>query len=115
MPATLSGLAAGGACLAGTVTEEERRLSPPAPPRDWSQLLGAVDAVAWRAAVSPTPDVARAALVALLETWADQPFAGAGRGWWVGRAPAGVLDGLREGGLAVASGAVRSGGRSAGS
>ncbi|MFD5191651.1 hypothetical protein ACFWMU_26505 [Streptomyces sp. NPDC058357] len=110
LPATLSGLAADGACLAGAVTEEERRLSPPAPPRDWSQLLGAVDAAAWRAAVSPTPDAARTALVALLETWADQPFAGAGRRWWVGRAPAGVLDGLREGGLAVASGAMPSGG-----
>ncbi|MFJ7043155.1 hypothetical protein ACIQVC_07085 [Streptomyces sp. NPDC101112] len=111
LPATLSALAADGACLAGTLAEEVRRLSPPAPPRDWSQLMGAIDAVAWRAAVAPTPDPARAALVALLDTWADQPFARAGGGWWVGRASAEVLDGLRERGIAVASGTDRAGGR----
>ncbi|MFB7918366.1 hypothetical protein [Streptomyces sp. NPDC056061] len=110
LPATLSALAADGACLAGTIGEEVRRLSPPTPPRDWSQLVGAIDAAAWRAAVAPTPDAARAALMALLETWADQPFARAGRRWWVGRASAEVLDGLRGGGIAVASGAVRPGG-----
>ncbi|MCZ0982412.1 hypothetical protein O1L60_35550 [Streptomyces diastatochromogenes] len=54
LPATLTALAADGACLAGTIVEEVRRLSPPAPPHDWSQLLGAIDAVAWRAAVAPT-------------------------------------------------------------
>ncbi|SPF00152.1 hypothetical protein [Streptomyces sp. MA5143a] len=111
LPATLSALAADGACLAGTIPEEVRRLSPPAPPRDWSQLMGAIDAVAWRAAVAPTPDTARAALVALLDTWADQPFARAGGRWWVGRAPAEVLDGLRERGIAVASGTCRANGR----
>ncbi|MFE7216631.1 hypothetical protein ACFU93_43795 [Streptomyces sp. NPDC057611] len=111
LPATLSALAADGACLDGTITEEVRRLSPPAPPRDWSHLVGAIDAAAWRAAVAPTPDAARAALVALLDTWADQPFARAARRWWVGRAPADVLDGLREGGTAVASAAVRAGAR----
>lgn len=107
LPATLSALAADGACLAGTIAEEVRRLAPPAPPRDWSQLMGTIDAAAWRAAVAPTPDTARAALVALLDTWADQPFARPGRRWWVGRASADVLDGLREGGTTVASGAVR--------
>ncbi|MGW7333100.1 hypothetical protein ACWGIU_31805, partial [Streptomyces sp. NPDC054840] len=85
LPATLGALAADGACLAGTIVEEVRRLSPPAPPRDWSQLLGSIDAVAWRAAVAPTPDAERAALLALLDTWADQPFARAGSRWWVGR------------------------------
>ncbi|MGW3497372.1 hypothetical protein [Streptomyces sp. NPDC001020] len=110
LPATLSALVADGACLAGTIVEEVRRLSPPAPPRDWSQLMGAIDAAAWRAAVAPTPDAARAALVALLDTWADLPFARAGRRWWVGRTSAEVLDGLRDGGIAVASGAVRAGG-----
>ncbi|WP_405829007.1 hypothetical protein [Streptomyces sp. NBC_00105] len=110
LPATLGALAADGALLAGTIVEEVRRLSPPAPPHDWSQLLGTVDAAAWRAAVAPTPDADRAALLALLDTWADQPFARAGSRWWVGRADAGTLDGLRAGGTAVASAAVRPGG-----
>ncbi|WP_328940818.1 hypothetical protein OG259_03465 [Streptomyces sp. NBC_00250] len=113
-PATLSALAADGACLAGTIVEEVRRLSPPAAPHDWSQLLGAIDAVAWRAAVAPTPDTERAALRAFLETWADQPFARAGSRWWVGRASdAEDLDALREGGTAVASAAVWDGGKAA--
>ncbi|MBV6700368.1 hypothetical protein [Kitasatospora aureofaciens] len=107
LPATLGALAADGACLAGTIVEEVRRLSPPAPPHDWSQLLGAIDAAAWRAAAAPTPDAARSALLALLDTWADQPFARAGSRWWVGRASAETLDGLRADGIAVASAAVR--------
>ncbi|WP_405758919.1 hypothetical protein [Streptomyces sp. NBC_00073] len=110
LPATLSALVSDGACLAGTIVEEVRRLSPPAPPRDWSQLMGAIDAAAWRAAVAPTPEEARTALLALLDTWADQPFARAGGRWWVGRAPAEVLDGLRERGVAAASWPVRAGG-----
>ncbi|WP_438289774.1 hypothetical protein [Streptomyces sp. HUAS TT7] len=111
LPATLSALAADGACLAGTTPEEVRRLSPPAPPCDWSQLLGAIDAAAWRAAVAPTPDTERAALLALLDTWADQPFARAGSRWWVGRtSDAKDLTGLRTAGIAVASAAVRAGG-----
>ncbi|MFB6622915.1 hypothetical protein ACFCWD_29960 [Streptomyces sp. NPDC056374] len=104
--ATLSALAADGACLAGTIVEEVRRLSPPALPHDWSQLLGAIDAVAWRTAVAPTPDPERAALRALLETWAEQPFAREGGRWWVGRTTgAGPLEALREGGTVVASAA----------
>ncbi|MFB7374146.1 hypothetical protein ACFC0D_30340 [Streptomyces sp. NPDC056222] len=111
LPATLGALAADGSCLAGTIVEEVRRLSPPAAPHDWSQLLGSIDAVAWRAAVAPTPEVARAALLALLDTWADQPFARAGSRWWVGRtSESGALDGLREAGVPVASAAVRDGG-----
>ncbi|MFD5412128.1 hypothetical protein [Streptomyces nojiriensis] len=111
LPATLSALASDGACLAGAIGEEVRRLSPPAPPHDWSQLLGSIDAVAWRAAVAPTPDADRAALLALLDTWADQPFARAGSRWWVGRAAGSAdLDGLRAGGTPVASAAVRAGG-----
>ncbi|MFF4421101.1 hypothetical protein ACFY04_09985 [Streptomyces sp. NPDC001549] len=111
LPATLDALAADGACLAGTIAEEVRRLSPPAPPRDWSQLLGSIDAVAWRAAVAPTPEADRAALLALLDTWADQPFARAGSRWWVGRtSDSAALDGLRAGGTAVASAALRAGG-----
>ncbi|WP_406065015.1 hypothetical protein OG462_37975 [Streptomyces sp. NBC_01077] len=111
-PATLSALAADGACLTGTIEEEVRRLSPPAAPHDWSQLLGAIDAVAWRAAVAPTPDTERSALRALLDTWADQPFARAGSRWWVGRtSDTGTLDGLREGGTAVASAGLWDGGK----
>ncbi|MEJ8640507.1 hypothetical protein WKI68_01810 [Streptomyces sp. MS1.HAVA.3] len=111
LPATLSALAADGACLAGTIVEEVRRLSPPASPHDWSQLLGSIDAAAWRAAVAPTPVGERAALLALLDTWADQPFARAGSRWWVGgTAGSGALDGLRAGGTAVASAAVRAAG-----
>ncbi|MFD9035372.1 hypothetical protein ACFVZW_30175 [Streptomyces sp. NPDC059567] len=108
LPATLSALAADGACLAGTIVEEVRRLSPSAVPHDWSHLLGTIDAAAWRAAVAPTPEGARAALLALLDTWADQPFARSDSRWWVGRtSDSGVLDGLREGGVPVASAAVR--------
>ncbi|MFI6144616.1 hypothetical protein [Streptomyces sp. NPDC051109] len=110
LPATLSALSADGAALAGAVVEEVRRLSPPGPPHDWSQLMGSIDAAAWRAAVEPTADAERAALLALLDTWADQPFARAGGRWWVGRASAEVVDGLRGGGIAVASWPVRAGG-----
>ncbi|MFF3618559.1 hypothetical protein [Streptomyces sp. NPDC002467] len=111
LPATLAALAADGAALAGTVPEEVRRVSPPAPPQDWSQLLGSIDSVAWRAAVAPTPDDERAALLALLDTWADQPFARAGSAWWVGRADgSAALDALRAGGTVVASAVVREGG-----
>ncbi|WP_234315142.1 hypothetical protein [Streptomyces globisporus] len=108
LPATLTALAADGACLAGTIAEEVRRLSPPAPPHDWSQLLGTIDAVAWRAAVAPTPDAERTALLALLDAWADQPFARAGSRWWVGSTSGpGLVDLMRAGGTAVASAGVR--------
>ncbi|MFJ8013344.1 hypothetical protein [Streptomyces sp. NPDC096339] len=111
LPATLAALAADGAALAGTIPEEVRRLSPPAPPHDWSQLLGSIDSAAWRAAVAPTPDAERAALLALLDTWADQPFARAGSTWWVGRTDgSAAVDALRADGRAVASAAVREGG-----
>ncbi|MGW8763396.1 hypothetical protein ACWGN5_12945 [Streptomyces sp. NPDC055815] len=110
-PATLTAVAADGACLDGAIVEEVRRLSPPAPPHDWSQLLGAIDAVAWRAAVAPTPDQDRAALLALLDTWAEQPFARAGSRWWAGRTSGpGLVDFMRAGGTAIASAGVRDGG-----
>ncbi|MFF0473760.1 hypothetical protein [Streptomyces sp. NPDC004284] len=111
LPATLTALAADGACLAGTLVEEVRRLSPPAPPHDWSQLLGAIDAAAWRAAVAPTPDADRAALLALLDTWAEQPFARAGSRWWAGRTSGpGFVDVMRADGTVIASAGVRDGG-----
>ncbi|MGC4929564.1 hypothetical protein [Streptomyces sp. DT117] len=111
LPATLSALAADSACLAGTIGEEVRRLSPPAPPHDWSQLVGTVDAVAWRAAVAPTPAPERAALLAFLDTWADGPFARKDSRWWVGVASgSAALDELRSDGRPVASAPVRDGG-----
>ncbi|MFF8376068.1 hypothetical protein ACF07V_08070 [Streptomyces sp. NPDC015661] len=111
LPATLTALAADGACLDGTIVEEVRRLSPPAPPHDWSQLLGTIDAVAWRAAVAPTPDAERAALLALLDTWAEQPFARAGSRWWAGRTSGpGIVGFMRAHGTVLASAGVRDGG-----
>ncbi|MEE1785783.1 hypothetical protein PUR71_23170 [Streptomyces sp. SP17BM10] len=107
LPATLGALAADGAHLAGAIGEDVRRLSPPAPPHEWPHLLGAIDAAAWRAATAPTPEAERTALLALLDTWADQPFARAGSRWWTGRADTATLARLRADGLAVASARVR--------
>ncbi|GAB2556830.1 hypothetical protein GCM10027167_74680 [Nocardia heshunensis] len=82
-PATITALAADGRFLAGDIDETLRRMSPPAPPIDWTPLLGSIDAVAWRAINSRTPDAQRAALTALLSTWAAQPFAQPGE-WRMG-------------------------------
>ncbi|MFE2411402.1 hypothetical protein ACFXDE_23945 [Kitasatospora sp. NPDC059408] len=112
LPATLGALAADGAHLAGAIGEEVRRLSPPAPPHEWPQLLGAIDAAAWRAVIAPTPGTERAALLALLDTWADQPFARAGSHWRTGRTDTETLARLRADGLAVASARVRAQGTS---
>ncbi|GGU49088.1 hypothetical protein [Streptomyces lavendofoliae] len=87
-PATLTSVAADGAFLRGALDDETRRLAPPTPPYDWSVLLGHIDAAAWRAAVHTTGDRDRAALTALLEIWAQQPFAVRGSAWRTGRAPA---------------------------
>ncbi|MEV3987343.1 hypothetical protein AB0J57_00375 [Streptomyces sp. NPDC049837] len=96
-PATLTAVAADGAFLRGELDDEIRRLAPDSPPFDWSVLLGHIDAAAWRAAVALTDDAERAALKALLRTWADQPFAVRGSAWRTGRAPLASLgaDGLR--------------------
>ncbi|WP_336082335.1 hypothetical protein [Nocardia sp. SSK8] len=85
--ATLTGLAADGRFLAGDIDDTVRRLSPPAAPIDWTPLLGDIDAVAWRAINGRTSDADRAALIALLTTWAAQPFAVPGT-WRLGRCPA---------------------------
>ncbi|MFF8833172.1 hypothetical protein [Streptomyces sp. NPDC015131] len=90
-PATLTAVAADGAFLSGALDDETRRLAPDSPPFDWSALLGHIDAVAWRAAVTATGDDDRTALRALLETWARQPFAARGTAWRTGRAPAASL------------------------
>ncbi|MEV6098448.1 hypothetical protein [Nocardia sp. NPDC051981] len=82
-PATITALAAEGQFLAGEIDDTIRRMSPPAPPADWTPLLGYIDAVAWRAINARTPDVDRAALTALLLMWSAQPFAKPGA-WQVG-------------------------------
>ncbi|MFC0038670.1 hypothetical protein [Actinomadura rayongensis] len=85
LPATLTALAADGRFLDGAVTDEVRRLSRPAAPYDWPVLLGAIGAVALRAVTAATSGDDRAALVALLRTWADTPFARPGE-WRYGYA-----------------------------
>ncbi|MER7758649.1 hypothetical protein [Streptomyces sp. NPDC097619] len=92
-PATLTAVAAEGRRLRGEIDEETRRLALPAAPAPWTALLGSVDAVAWRAVVGTTSEEERAALTALLETWAAQPFAEAGGRWRTGPWTAGSPDG----------------------
>lgn len=86
LPATITALAADGRYLAGDIDETLRRMSPPAAPIDWTPLLGHIDAVAWRAINGRTPENHRVALIALLRTWAAQPFARAGE-WRLGECP----------------------------
>ncbi|MCB5164481.1 hypothetical protein LG634_06480 [Streptomyces bambusae] len=83
-PATLTAVAAEGRHLRGEIDDETRRLALPAAPAPWTALLGSIDAVAWRAAVGTTSEADRAALGALLETWAGQPFAARGSRWRTG-------------------------------
>ncbi|CAM5284024.1 hypothetical protein SAVIM338S_00190 [Streptomyces avidinii] len=83
-PATLTAVAAEGRHLRGEIDDEARRLALPAAPAPWTALLGSIDAVAWRTAVGTTSDEDRTALAALLETWADQPFAVRGGRWRTG-------------------------------
>ncbi|MGW4241434.1 hypothetical protein [Nocardia sp. NPDC004722] len=83
VPATLTALAADGRFLAGDIDETVRRMSPPAPPVDWTPLLGQIGAVAWRAINGRTPEAQRTALIALLRTWAAQSFAKPGA-WRLG-------------------------------
>ncbi|WP_431681403.1 hypothetical protein [Kitasatospora sp. KL5] len=90
-PATLTALAADGTRLAGRLGEEERRLSPPARARDWTPLLGRIDAPAWRLATAATPEEDRPALAELLRCWSQQPFAEAGSRWRLGEAAGAAL------------------------
>ncbi|MFD5878128.1 hypothetical protein [Streptomyces yangpuensis] len=80
-PATLTAVAAEGRHLRGEIDDEARLLALPATPAPWTALLGSIDAVAWRAVVHTTSDEDRTALAALLETWAEQPFAARGGRW----------------------------------
>ncbi|WP_328766969.1 hypothetical protein [Streptomyces sp. NBC_00286] len=103
-PAMLTALAADGRHLRGEIDDETRRLAPPARPLDWTVLLGWIDAVAWRALMSTTADSERACLLALLETWREQPFAERGSSWRTGQAPAPALAAHRAEGWVIASG-----------
>jgi hypothetical protein len=101
-PATLTALAAAGAFLRGEIDDDTRLLSAPAPFLDWTALLGAIDAAAWRAVAGPTGDDERAALSGLLRTWAAHPVAAPGS-WRLGTAPAAALAPLCAAGRAVAA------------
>ncbi|MGW6918056.1 hypothetical protein ACWGB8_30220 [Kitasatospora sp. NPDC054939] len=90
-PATLTALAADGAHLRGELDEQERRLSAPARAREWTTLLGRIDAAAWRLVTAATGSEDRIALAALLRTWAAQPFAGPGTAWRLGEATGAAL------------------------
>ncbi|KFF99132.1 hypothetical protein IQ62_20845 [Streptomyces scabiei] len=103
-PAMLTALAADGRHLRGEIDDETRRLAPAARPVDWTVLLGSIDAVAWRALMSTTADSERACLLALLETWREQPFAAGGSSWRTGQAPASALAAHRAEGWVIASG-----------
>ncbi len=76
LPATVAAIAADGAFLRGRIDDATRRVGPPARPRDWAVLLGdGIEAAAWRCLCPATPEEDRAALSALLRTWAASPFA----------------------------------------
>ncbi|MGW2089014.1 hypothetical protein [Streptomyces sp. NPDC001880] len=107
-PALLTAVAADGRYLRGEIDDEVRVLALPAPPAEWAVLTGRTDVVAWRAVVAATPDGHRQALTALLDVWSRQPFAERGTTWRTGRAPEPGTAELREAGVPVASGPVRS-------
>ncbi|GAB3451681.1 hypothetical protein GCM10027570_28940 [Streptomonospora sediminis] len=102
-PATVTALAADGQYLRGAVGDDVRRISLPDTPQDWTFLLGAIDAVAWRAVCGFTGGEDRAALKALLGTWAEHPCAEPGE-WRVGRADGAALAPLCERGGTVVPG-----------
>ncbi|RAY12538.1 hypothetical protein DPM19_24550 [Actinomadura craniellae] len=102
-PALVTAVASDGRYLDGGVDDRVRWLSRPAATEDWTVLLGRIDAVAWRLLAAPTSDQDRAALVALLRTWAEQPFARPGS-WRVGSATGAALAPLGEAGHALVTG-----------
>lgn len=99
-PATLTAVATDGEFFRGRIDDEVRRLSPPAPPRDWTVLVGGIGAVAWRLVSAHTSEDRRSALAALLRTWAAQPFAEPGT-WRRGRASGAELAPLCAAGQAT--------------
>ncbi|ARF53994.1 hypothetical protein B1H19_07160 [Streptomyces gilvosporeus] len=104
LPATVAAIAADGAFLRGQIDDATRRVGPPARPRDWAVLLGdGIEAAAWRCLGPATPEEDRAALSALLRTWAASPFAEPGS-WRLGRASGEALRPLCATGRAVATG-----------
>ncbi|MGQ4271217.1 hypothetical protein [Nocardiopsis changdeensis] len=101
--ATLTAVAADGAFLRGDITDATRRVSPPAPPLHWPDLLGRVDAALWRLATT-TDEEARRTLTDLLRTWAGLPFAEPGTRWRRGLARGGALEPLVAAGQAIITG-----------
>ncbi|WP_019630290.1 hypothetical protein [Actinomadura atramentaria] len=90
LPVLATAVAADGAFLAGDVDERVRAVSRLAEPRDWTVLLGRIDAVVRRVLSPAAEDGERAALADLLRTWARTPFAAPGE-WRVGFVPNGSL------------------------
>lgn len=74
---SLAGIERTGRYLAGTWKPTTPDEGPGmAGEGSWARFIGRIGAVALRAAVEPTRDERRQRLLALLEIWADSPFAG---------------------------------------
>lgn len=104
--ATLTAVAADGAFLRGAVGEEVRRASPPEQPGDWPLLFHRTASAAWCLVAGSPSEEERDALVALLRTWAEQPFSERGTAWRRGRAGGEALLPLVSSGDAVITGYV---------
>ncbi|MFE3457013.1 hypothetical protein ACFXKD_05660 [Nocardiopsis aegyptia] len=101
VPSTITAVAADGARLDGRTDERTRRLSPPEAPARWDPLLGETDALLSHLATGSVEGPARAALAALLRTWAGQPVTRKGTAWVRGQATGAALAPLLETGTAV--------------
>ncbi|GHC71013.1 hypothetical protein GCM10007079_03050 [Nocardiopsis terrae] len=102
LPGMISSIAADGARLSGRASEEDRRLSPPGTPAaSWTHFFGVPDAAMWRLATGALTGRKADALIALLRTWAGQPFAEQGTGWVLGTASGTALAPLLAQGEAV--------------
>ena len=101
-PGMVTAMAADGARLADRVDEVDRRLAPSGTPAtSWTHFLGLADAIMWRLATGAESEERGEALVTLLRTWADQPFAEQGTEWAVGSATGAALAPLLAQGRAV--------------
>lgn len=85
-PDTLTDITAGGARLRGDIGEEVRWLSVPEAPDQWAGLFGTIDRALWPLAAGALPQPQHDALIALVRTWAEQPFAEHGTAWRTGSA-----------------------------
>jgi hypothetical protein len=103
-PDTLTDIAAGGARLRGDIDEEVRWLSVPAAPDQWAGLFGTIDRALWPLAAGALPQPEHDALVALVRTWAEQPFAKQGTSWRTGSAKGSELIPLLAEGRTIIAG-----------